>query len=156
MYVMAAEAGTASTFAFAVSKLGQHASARFVELLAPLGLRPRHLGVLEMLRADQPAVQAQHTIATAMRVSNSVVVNMLDELEELGAVRRVRESTDRRRQRVELTDHGRALARQAAQLADQLDAELLAPLTATQTAALRGALRTLAVHHGIAGGGRTG
>lgn len=150
---MPAERRSASTFTFAVSKLGQHARARYAELLTPLGLRPRHCGVLEMLRADQPAVEAQHTIARAMGVSNSVVVNMLDELEELGAVRRVRETTDRRRQRVELTDQGRALAREAMQLARQLDKELLAPLTPGQAAALEKTLQKMAVHHGLPDGG---
>ncbi len=53
----------------------------------------------------------------ALGVSNSVVVNMLDELEELGAVRRVRETADRRRHRIELTDHSRELFRKAARIA---------------------------------------
>jgi len=76
---------------------------------------------------------------------------MLDELEDLGAVRRVRETADRRRQRVEVTEHGRALARKVARLAHQLDKNLLAPLDAIQAAALHDALRSLAEHHGLPG-----
>ncbi|MDQ3054946.1 MAG: MarR family transcriptional regulator [Actinomycetota bacterium] len=79
-----------------------------------------------MLQGDQ---LAQLDIASALDVSNSVVVNMLDELEDLGAVRRVRETTDRRRHRIDLTDRGRDLAAKAATIARDLDAELLAPLS---------------------------
>lgn len=146
---MPAEESLTSSFAFLLGKLGQVATDRFAQQIAPLGLRPRHCGVLAVVGSGRPA---QLDIAAALGVSHSVVVNMLDELEALGAVRRVRETVDRRRQRVELTDHGRTLAVTAARLAHQLDADLLAPLDATQTTALRDALRTLAAHHGLPGG----
>lgn len=146
---MPAEESLTSTCAFLLGKVGQFATDRFAERIAPLGLRPRLCGVLGVLRAGQPA---QLDLASALGVSNSVVVNMLDELEELGAVRRVRETDDRRRQRVELTDHGRTLARTATRLAHELDVDLLASLDATQTAALRDALRGLAKEHGLPGG----
>jgi len=147
---MAAEETVSGSFAFLIGKLGQFATQRFAEQIAPLGLRPRHCGVLAML---QRADSAQLNIAAALRVSNSVVVNMLDELEELGAVRRVRE-VDRRRHRIELTDHGRTLASEAARISHQLDEELLAPLTAAQVPALRKALASLAAAHGLPGGRR--
>lgn len=146
---MAAEETFTSSFAFQVGKLGQYATDRFAERIAPLGLRPRHCGVLGVLRASQPA---QLDLASALGVSNSVVVNMLDELEDLGAVRRVRETEDRRRQRVELTDHGRTLARKATWLAHELDEDLLASLDDALAATLREALRTLAKEHGLPGG----
>lgn len=146
---MSAEESVSSSFAFLFGKLGQFATQRFAEQIAPLGLRPRHCGVLALLRADHPS---QLTIAGALGVSNSVVVNMLDELEDLGAAHRVRETADRRRHRVELTDHGRALLRKAARIANRLDEELLAPLTAAQVGALRDSLRALAAEHGIPGG----
>jgi len=146
---MSAEDTFTSSFAFQVGKLGQFATDRFAERVAPLGLRPRHCGVLGVLRAGQPA---QLDLASALGVSNSVVVNMLDELEELGAVRRVRETEDRRRQRVKLTALGRTLARKATRLAHELDRDLLASLDDAQTATLRDAFRALAKEHGLPGG----
>lgn len=140
------EARGSSSFAFLLGKAGQFATQRFADQIAPLGLRPRHCGVLAMLQADLPA---QLTIATALGVSNSVVVNMLDELEELGAVRRLRDPADRRRHQIELTDLGRELAGKAARIAKQLDDELLAPLDTGQRTALREALRGLAAGHGL-------
>lgn len=144
---MAAEETVSGSFAFLIGKLGQFATQRFAEEIAPLGLRPRHCGLLAMLVGEN---SAQLNIATALKVSNSVVVNMLDELEELGAVRRVRE-VDRRRHRIELTEHGRALAAKAARIANDLDEELLAPLTRPQIVALRKSLGSLASGHGVPG-----
>jgi DNA-binding MarR family transcriptional regulator len=146
---MPAEENLTNSFAFQLSKLGQYATDRFAERIAPLGLRPRHCGVLGVLQAGQPA---QLDIASALGVSNSVVVNMLDELEDLGAVRRVRETEDRRRQRVELTAHGRTLARKATRLAYELDKDLLASLDDAQATMLREGFRALAKEHGLPGG----
>jgi len=67
---------------FLIGKLGQFATQRLPGLIAPLGLRPRHCGVLELLRAGNPA---QLTIASTMGVSDGVVVNILDELADLEA-----------------------------------------------------------------------
>ena len=72
-----------------------------------------------------------------------------DILEDLGAVRRLRDPVDRRRHQVELTDLGRGLAGKAARIAKKLDEELLAPLDADQRAALRETLRGLAAGHGL-------
>ncbi len=146
---MPLEEPIASTFAFALSKLGQFASDRFAERLAPLGLRPRHCRVLELARTDSPV---QLDIASAMGVSPSVVVTMLDELEDIGAVRRVRETADRRRQRVELTQRGQTLLRKARLLANQLDDELLASLSPAQRATLRDELHGLATKLELPGG----
>ncbi len=146
---MVAEETISSSFAFQIGKLGQYATQRFAEEIAPLGLRPRHCGVLAMLKSDHPD---QLSIARALNVSNSVVVNMLDELEDLGAVRRVRETADRRRHRIELTDHGRDLSAKAGRIANELDDELLASLTAVQLRRMREAVRALATSHGLPGG----
>lgn len=124
-----------------LKQLGDHSHRRLVVLLEPLGLRPRHLGLMRLI--DQ-APLAQLDLARGLGVTPSVVVDMLDELDVLGAIRRVRDQADRRRHLVELTDAGRALDRKAgARLAD-LEAEVLAPLSPTAATALRKALTTIA------------
>lgn len=124
-----------------LKQLGDHAHRRLVVLLEPLGLRPRHLGLLDLVERE-PVAQLE--LARGIGVTPSVVVDMLDELDALGAIRRVRDQADRRRQLVELTDAGRALHRKAdARLAD-LEAEVLAPLSPTATTALRKALTAMA------------
>lgn len=139
------------TVVFLLGKLGQAATTRFADALAPLGLRPRHCGVLELL-AGGPV--AQLDLSRSLGVTPSVIVDMLDELEALGAIRRIRDTADRRRQLIELTPEGRELGRQAAALARRADAELLGTLDAGQTATLREALGHLATAHGLPGSTR--
>ncbi|WP_248958402.1 MarR family winged helix-turn-helix transcriptional regulator [Sphaerisporangium perillae] len=129
------------SLAFLLSKLGQVASERFAVHLAPLGLRPRHCAVLQLLAG---APLGQLALAKTISVAPSVVVDMLDELEALGAVRRVRDTADRRRQVVEITDKGRELGRSAALAAAQVDAELLGALEPGREGELRKTLTAAA------------
>jgi DNA-binding MarR family transcriptional regulator len=143
---MAAEEAMTERIGYLLGKLGQLATVRLAERLAPLRLRPRHCGVLESLRG---APVSQLDLARALGVTPSVIVDMLDELEELGAVRRVRDGADRRRQLVELTPTGQRLGRRARQLAQRLDTELLAALEPRQARALHESLRRLAEAGGL-------
>jgi DNA-binding MarR family transcriptional regulator len=138
--------------AFLLSKLGQAVTNRFADRLVPLGLRPRHCAVLELLRGTP---MTQLDLARNIGVTPSVVVDMLDEMEGLDAVRRVRDTADRRRQLVELTPEGTRLCRRARQLARQLDAELLRGLEPDRAEALRDTLRQLATAEMITVGSRT-
>lgn len=135
------EESVTDTLSFLLSKLGQLANARFADRLAPLGLRPRHCAVLELLTGPP---KAQLELATTIGVTPSVVVDMLDELEEIDAIQRVRDRTDRRRQLIELTPTGRQLRRRAVALARETDEALLDGLDTAQAAALRAGLRRIA------------
>lgn len=134
--------------AFTLVRLGHLANRRFAAKLAALGMRPRQVGVLDLLQAGP---LSQLDLARALEVTPSVVVDMADDLEQLDAIQRVRDTRDRRRQNLQLTPHGRALARQALQAAAELDAELLADLDAEQVDGLRALLRQVhgrGVRHG--------
>lgn len=143
---MTVEESVTQTLAFVLGKLGQTATGRFAGRLAPHGLRPRHCAVLELL-AGGP--KAQLELAKDIGVTPSVVVDMLDELEELDALRRVRDTADRRRQLIELTAEGHELRHTAVRLARQTDDELLDGLTAEESAALRRALGHIASATGL-------
>lgn len=132
--------------AFQLAKLGQLATARFADRLEPLGLRPRHCAVLALL-AGPPMSQLE--LANRVGVTPSVVGEMLDELHAIGAVRRIRDDADRRRQLTKLTAHGRALSRRATHLAHQIDSELMAKCAPEQAIILRKALRELADAHAL-------
>jgi DNA-binding MarR family transcriptional regulator len=134
---MADDESVATSVTFQLVKLGQLANSRLVDLLAPLGLRPRHCGVLELLRAGP---MAQLDLANGLGVAPSVIVDMIDELQDLGAVDRVRGTVDRRRQYVGLTTHGRLLVRRVANAARELDEDLLRDLDTEQCARLRSGL----------------
>jgi DNA-binding MarR family transcriptional regulator len=135
----------ASSVTFQLVRLGQLANHRFVDQLAPLGLRPRHCAVLELLRGGS---MAQLELAGCLGVAPSVVVDMIDELQDLHAVDRVRGTADRRRQFVELTAHGRSLIKRAANAARTLDADLLRDLDSAQSEGLRAGLCRVVAGHG--------
>jgi DNA-binding MarR family transcriptional regulator len=143
---VAKEESVTETLAFLLGKVGQTATARFAERLASSGLRPRHCAVLELLAGGG---MAQLELAKAIGVTPSVVVDMLDELEREAAVRRVRDTVDRRRHLIELTPAGDTLRRDAVRLAREIDEELLAGFDADQAAALRNGLRRIAGNTGL-------
>src|SRR5258708_2394227 len=72
--------------------------------LAPLGLRPRHLVALTMLR--DLGSSTQQALATTLQIDRTNLVGLLNELEGAGLIERRRSSEDRRRHTVELTDAG--------------------------------------------------
>src|ERR1700733_10499693 len=73
--------------------------------LEPLGLRPRHLVALTVLRASG-GVAGQQELAAELQVDRTNLVGLLNELEAEGLLLRRRASADRRRHIVELTDDG--------------------------------------------------
>jgi DNA-binding MarR family transcriptional regulator len=141
-----AEDSVTRTLAFQLGKLGQVATGRFADRLAAHGLRPRHCAVLELLTVGP---KPQLELARAIGVTPSVVVDMLDELEKLHALRRVRDTADRRRQLIKLTAEGQKLRRKAVLLARETDQELLSSLTAEEATALRRVLSQVASASGI-------
>lgn len=75
------------------------------EALAPLGVRPRHVVVLTILR-DHGAL-TQGALAEALRLDPANLVGLLNELEERGLLSRRRDPEDRRRHIVEMSAAGR-------------------------------------------------
>lgn len=115
------------------------------EALAPLGLRPKHYGVLRVLAAVGPdEALSQQALGARLGIDRTTVVAVIDDLEGLGlAVRRV-DPDDRRAHRIELTKPGRAtLARADASVAAADDA-LLAPLARDERRQLHALLRRIA------------
>jgi DNA-binding MarR family transcriptional regulator len=73
--------------------------------LEPLGLRPRHLITLTVLR-DQGG-STQQDLAETLRIDRTNLVGLLNELEDAELIERRRSPEDRRRHIVELTTVGR-------------------------------------------------
>jgi DNA-binding MarR family transcriptional regulator len=73
--------------------------------LEPLGLRPRHLITLTVLR--DLAGSTQQDLAETLRIDRTNLVGLLNELEDAGLIERRRSPEDRRRHIVELTTAGR-------------------------------------------------
>ncbi|AUY48780.1 MarR family winged helix-turn-helix transcriptional regulator [Streptomyces sp. CB01881] len=132
---------------FRLGTLGSVVTARFTEALAVLGLKPKHVGLMVALESGAPPSQLE--LARTMAVAPSLVVSLADHLEQIGALDRVRDPADRRRQVLALTDAGRALLADCTALAHRLDAELTASLDGPEREALRRALGVLGAEAGL-------
>src|SRR4051794_6991604 len=80
-------------------------------VLTPLGLRPRHLIALTVLRDSGGSTQ--QALSTTLTIDRANVVGLLNELEADGLVERRRSPEDRRRHLVQLTDAGAQLLAKA-------------------------------------------
>jgi DNA-binding MarR family transcriptional regulator len=98
--------------------LRDHAATR----LEPLGLHPRHFGLLTTLHAQEPCSLSH--LAAGLGISVPGVLATLAELETAGLVSRVRNAEDRRAHDLTLTDEGRRVLRTAQQVASDVQAEI--------------------------------
>ncbi|WP_329569808.1 MarR family winged helix-turn-helix transcriptional regulator [Kitasatospora sp. NBC_01266] len=137
----------AATASFRLGTIGTIATNRFTERIEVLGLKVKDVGLLRLLEDGGPASQLE--VARIMGVAPSLVVTVADRLEALGAVRRLRDPGDRRRQQLVLTEAGRELLERCTTAARELDAELTAGLDEPARQALNSALGTLAASLGL-------
>jgi DNA-binding MarR family transcriptional regulator len=86
--------------------------------LEPLGLQPRHFGLLASLGEEQPCSQSH--LAASVGVSAPGVLPALVELETAGLVSRVRNAADRRVYDLTLTEAGRQRLGRAKDAADSV------------------------------------
>ncbi|MCY1139445.1 MarR family transcriptional regulator [Actinoplanes sp. Pm04-4] len=126
------------TVSFRLGLLGVAQDALYATRLAGLGLKPKHVALLCVLRLR--GAESQMELAGLLGVAPSLVVLLADHLEERGAIQRVRDPADRRRQSLRLTETGLRLLASATEVAAQLDEELALSLPAAEQAALNAAL----------------
>jgi len=94
-----------------LNHLARRMRLRSEAVLAPLGLRPRHLVALTVLRDGGDCTQ--QALAATLEMDGANIVGLLNELEAEKLIERRRSPEDRRRHVVELTDAG---ARQLAEV----------------------------------------
>lgn len=99
---------------------------RSESLLAPLGLRPRHLVALTVLR-DTGEI-SQQGLAGTLQIDGTNVVGLLNDLEAIGLAERRRSPADRRRHVVRLTETGRKRLKEAECALAVAEDEVLAAL----------------------------
>jgi DNA-binding MarR family transcriptional regulator len=109
-----------------------------------MGIKLRQLMLLSYLRAGAPALQQQLCEALWLDANNCVL--LLNELEDMGYVERRRDSADRRRHVVELTDEGRLALERAERAQESLGDELFASLSEDERATLRSLLSRALEH----------
>jgi DNA-binding MarR family transcriptional regulator len=103
-------------------------------VLGPLGMRPRHLVALTVIRdAGEPG---QQDLAGYLRMDRTNLVGLLNELEGDGLIERRRSAADRRRHTVGLTEAGRRRLAEAEFALGAAEGEVLAALSVDQRNAL--------------------
>ena len=136
-------------FAYLLVQLGFHVAGKFAERLAPLGLEPRHFGMLTRLAANEG--RSQQAIGELMGLNATRMVFLVDELEQRGLVERRRNPSDRRSHALYLTDQGRAKLREAQETSAGHADQVGASLTDAERTQLTTLLRRLADEQGITG-----
>ena len=121
------------------------AHARATEQIAaalPASLLPRYHEVLAALAELGPRSQQQ--LAERLGINRTIMVSLIDSMEQAGLVQRNRDPADRRSYAIAPTaEGGRALAEMES-AADRADAQLTAPLTDREQPQLERLLRTIA------------
>ncbi|MDT4957772.1 MAG: MarR family transcriptional regulator, lower aerobic nicotinate degradation pathway regulator [Pseudonocardiales bacterium] len=115
-------------------------------VLAPLGLRPRHLVALTVLRHFGGSTQ--QALATTLAMDGTNIVGLLNELEAEKLIERRRSTEDRRRHVVQLTEAGAEQLAKAESALAEVDEEVLGALDASQRETLYNLLELAATGTG--------
>ena len=126
---------------FALSVLGDDFSRHIRDVLARHRLKPRQLRILDLL--DDRGPIGQRELAELMAIDHSVLVNLLNPLEDERLIKRERDAADRRRHMVSIASAGtRRLAEADQAFCDAEDA-FFAALTSKQRDQLHALLTRL-------------
>ena len=134
-------------FAYLLVQLGFHVARQFTERLAPLGLEPRHAGVLFRLAANEGL--SQQAIGELIGLNPTRMVFLVDELEQRGLVERRRNAADRRSYALHLTAQGREKLREVRASGSRHQDEIGGSLIRDERVQLTSLLRKLAAEQGI-------
>lgn len=141
-------------FAYLLVQLGFHLARRFGERLAPLGLEPRHAGLLTRLAAHEGL--SQQALGELVGLNPTRMVFLVDELERRSLVERRRNTADRRSYALYLTGQGRDALGQIKKTGSRQQDEIGASLTQAERIQLASLLRRLAIEQGITEGNLPG
>ncbi|GAA1384298.1 hypothetical protein GCM10009639_05630 [Kitasatospora putterlickiae] len=129
---------------YLLSRTGKAARGRLAERLARRGLRLWDMAVLAALADFGP--HAQRDLVRRLGVDPSDMAKVTDRLAADGYVERARDTADRRRVSVTVTDAGRALLAELRAEARAVQDEMLAPLSAAERRVLHDLLGRVHAH----------
>lgn len=126
---------------FMLAKAHQEIMDRMARFTAPTGLTPRHFGMLVLIHRRGPMRQTD--VADAVRVDRTTAMNLIDELEDAGFVKRGTDPSDRRANAVRATAKGAQWLEKLRPIAEDVEREFLAPLSVHEQQSLRDMLMRL-------------
>jgi DNA-binding MarR family transcriptional regulator len=129
--------------------LGRDVDARLRTQLSAYGLSPRHGFTLSHLCENGPT--SQQSLLEVLDVDPSVLVAILNDLENAGFAERKRDPEDRRRHIVEMSEQGRTALTAIEGTIDTIERELLADLSPADADQLRSLLSKVRSHSSCAG-----
>lgn len=118
--------------------LGRDVDARLRRQLSVYGLTPRHGYTLSHLCDNGPT--SQQSLLDVLDVDPSVLVAILNDLENAGLAERKRDPEDRRRHIVVMSEQGRTALTTMQDTIDTIERELLADLSPADADQLRSLL----------------
>ena len=127
---------------FLLKRLGFGFKEKAMGAFEPTGLNPQHHAVLSLL--EEGSCRQQGTLADRLGYDKSVMVGLLDDLEERGLILRKRDPDDRRRHLVSLTPAGKEALGELRAILKQVEKEFFAPLDANERRTLHELLLQLA------------
>lgn len=133
--------------AFLLVRLGAHAAARFAGALEPVGIEPRHYGLLMRLAAHEGS--SQQELGALLGLNPTRMVFLIDDLEAQGLVERRPNPADRRRYALHLTVKGTRTLRRAQTVARRQSAAVGETLTVAERRQLAGLLEKLVAGQGL-------
>lgn len=136
--------------AFLLAQLGAHATQRFAERVADLGLTPPQTGLLRAI-ARWPG-ESQQVLAAELGTPPTRLVALVDGLEQQGLIERRRNPQDRRLYAVFLSDKGQETMAALAKAAAAHEDEMMAALSTEERSVLRDLLARVAADHDLTPG----
>ena len=126
---------------FLLSWVAAHARESYEAVVAEVGLKPQHLGVLVQIR-DGPMIQSR--LSDRLRVFKPVMVGLVNDLEAAGFAERRPHPTDRRAVEVHILPAGLEAVRRVDALAENASREFFSPLEESECQTLHVLLIKLA------------
>jgi DNA-binding MarR family transcriptional regulator len=137
----------APSAAYLLVTLGFHAARELERRLQPLGIEPRHFGLLRSIAATEG--QSQQLLGDMLGIPKSRIVWLVDDLEQLGLVERRRNPSDRRANALFLTAKGQDILETSTSVAASHEEALLASLDEDQRRQLTALLSIVAAEQGV-------
>ncbi len=129
---------------YLLKRLGYRFKEKAMDAFEPTGLNPQHHAVLSLL--EEGSCRQQGTLADRLGYDRSIMVGLLDDLEERGLIERKRDPDDRRRHVVTLTPAGKEALGELRAIIKAVEKEFFEPLDPAERRNLHELLQKLAAY----------